>query len=167
MISAEEAAQCVPAYREIYEAVEMQFPGATERERFNESLRRLIDWLVSELIQGVAAGAKSAGVSTPDEIRTYPERIAAFTSEAGETSRALKRFLHARVYSSPQLAKDRGGSVTMISELFRFFLEQPGRLPQPYRECTEAEPPHRVICDYIAGMTDAFFRRTYEQCIAP
>jgi dGTPase len=165
MISAEEAARCVPAYREIYEAVELQFPGATERERFNESLRQLIDWLVSELIRGVAARATSAGVSTPDEVRTYPERIAAFTSEAGETSRALKSFLHARVYSSPQLAKDRGRSVTMISELFQFFLEQPGRLPQPYCERIETEPPHRVICDYIAGMTDAFFRRTYEQYI--
>jgi dGTPase len=167
MISAEEAASCVPAYREIYQAVEQQFPGATERERFNESLRQLIDWLVSELIQGVAAKAKSAGVSTPDEVRAYPARIAAFTPDAGETSRALKRFLFRRVYSSPKLAEDRTSSVTMIANLFQFFLDQPDRLPQPYRERTEAEPPHRVICDYIAGMTDAFFRRTYEQLITP
>ena len=53
----------------------------------------------------------------------------------------------------------------MIGELFRFFLDDPGRLPPPYCQQALAEPAHRVVCDYIAGMTDAFFHRTYEQTI--
>jgi dGTPase len=51
----------------------------------------------------------------------------------------------------------------MIAELFGFFVEDPRRLPDPYTRLAETDPPHRVVCDYIAGMTDAFCRRTYEQ----
>jgi dGTPase len=57
--------------------------------------------------------------------------------------------------------------MTMIGELFRFFLDHPGRLPPPYCQQALAEPAHRVVCDYIAGMTDAFFHRTYEQTVGP
>jgi dGTPase len=53
--------------------------------------------------------------------------------------------------------------MAMIGELFRFFLDYPDRLPLPYSQQATEEPPHRVVCDYIAGMTDGFFRRTYEQ----
>src|SRR6476660_1131529 len=49
MFTAEGVAHAVPEYREIYEAIETQFPGATDRERFHETLRRLIDVLVTGL----------------------------------------------------------------------------------------------------------------------
>jgi dGTPase len=51
--------------------------------------------------------------------------------------------------------------------LFRFFLANPERLPQPYAQQALEEPAHRVVCDYIAGMTDAFFYRTFEQMLGP
>jgi dGTPase len=127
-------------YREIHKAIEMQFPGATARERFYEALRHLIDTLVSAL-------------------------MAAFTAEAARTSRELKQFLYRRVYSSDALQEGRSHSMAMIEHLFQFFLDHPERLPQGsqgYREQSEDQPPHRVTCDYIAGMTDGFFRRTYD-----
>jgi len=79
-----------------------------------------------------------------------------------ETSRELKRFLYTRVYASDALGNDRQLSMARIAELFRFFLERPERLPQPYARQACDEPAHHVVCDYIAGMTDAFFHRTYE-----
>jgi dGTPase len=96
-------------------------------------------------------------------VQAFPRRLAAFTPESAETSRDLKRFLHAQVYVSPALNKDRDHSMAMIGELFRFFLDYPDRLPLPYSQQAAEEPAHRVVCDYIAGMTDGFFRRTYEQ----
>jgi dGTPase len=51
----------------------------------------------------------------------------------------------------------------MIAELFQYFLDDLGRLPESYREVSCGQPAHRAVCDYIAGMTDGFFRRTYEQ----
>jgi dGTPase len=163
MLTAEDVAGSVPQYRAIYEAVEAQFPGATDRELFNECLRRLIDGLVSGLIEGIVESARQAGVGDAEAVRAYPRRIVAFTAETAGTSQALKRFLHARVYSTPELGEGRRRSMAMIAALFRFFLDRPDRLPQPYSDRALAEPPHRVICDYIAGMTDAFCHRTFEQ----
>jgi dGTPase len=165
MFDPEDVAACIPQYREIHESIETQFPGATPRERFHESLRQLIDALVSGLIEGTVGRAREAGVRNVEEIRAYPERLAAFTPEAAETSRALKQFLFTKVYGSPMLSEDRAGSMVRIGELFQFFLEHPDRLPSPYSEQAHAEPVHRVVCDYIAGMTDPFFRRMYEQML--
>jgi dGTPase len=53
----------------------------------------------------------------------------------------------------------------MISELFRWFVGAPQRLPDGYSARAESEPPHRVVCDYLAGMTDAYFYRTYDQTL--
>jgi dGTPase len=167
LIRAEDVAEAVPQYREIHEAVETQFPGATERERFHEALRQLIDLLVSGLIEGTVAAAEACGASGCDDVRAYPERLARFAPEAGETSRALKRFLFARVYASDALGSDRRISMARIAELFRFFLASPDRLPQPYAQQALDEPPHHVVCDYIAGMTDGFFDRTYQLMLHP
>jgi dGTPase len=165
MLSAGDIAESVPVYHAIYEAVETQYPGATDRERFHEGLRQLIDALVSGLIEGTVSHAREASVTSVEEARAFPTRLAAFTPETAETSRLLKRFLYAKVYASDALSAHRQQSMAMIAELFQFFLDDPDRLPQPYSELTLTEPSHRVVCDYIAGMTDVFFRRTYEQTI--
>lgn len=165
MLTAADVAGFVPQYRVALEAVETQFPGASEREVFHETLRQLVDLLVSGLIEGTVQQVSEAGVENSDDVRAYPRRLAAFSPESAETSRQLKRFLYARVYSAPELSQGRDNSVAMIAELFQFFLEHPDRLPQPYAEQARQAPPYRVVCDYIAGMTDGFFRRTYAQML--
>ncbi|MGD0499770.1 MAG: dGTP triphosphohydrolase [Bryobacteraceae bacterium] len=167
MLVPEDVAGRVPRYRAIHDAMAAQFPGATERERFHETLRQLIDWLVSGLIEGTVENAGRETVACAEDVRACPRRMAAFTAEAAETSAALKRCLHAKVYSDSALREDRQLSMGMVGSLFQLFLDHPDRLPQPYGERALAEPPHRVVCDYIAGMTDGFFRRTYEQTIGP
>ena len=167
LITAEDVAGCVPQYRAIYEAVETQFPGATDRQRFHEGLRQLIDALVTGVIEGTVSHAEQAGARNADDVRACPVRLAAFTGEAARTSGALKRFLYDKVYASRALGEDRGRAVALIGELFQFFLRYPDRLPQPYSQQAMSEPAHRVVCDYIAGMTDAFFYRTYRQTIGP
>jgi dGTPase len=164
LFTGEQVAACVPRYAAIHEAMETQFPAATARERFHEALRQLVDLLVSGLIAGTVAHAREAAVRDVEEVRTAPHRLAAFTPEAAETSQALKRFLYRTVYVSAPLTEDRSRSMSMVAALFQFFCDRPDRLPQPYQEQARSEPPHRVICDYIAGMTDAFFCRTFEAC---
>lgn len=162
LFTAEDIAREVPRYAEIYLTIETQFPGATAREKFNEALRQLIDMLVSGLIEGTLAAANQSGAHGVDEVRQFPHRLAAFTTAAGAASRELKSFLHRHVYSSPALDEDRRRSTVMMAELFEFYLEHGDRLPEPYRAMLDIEPAHRVVCDYIAGMTDSFFRRTHE-----
>jgi dGTPase len=166
MLTAEDIAAAVPQYRGIYETVETQFPGATPRERFHEGLRQLVDTLSSGLIAGTLERAEASRVASLEDVRNHSQRLAAFTDEAAGASRDLKSFLHQVVYNSPALGEDRHRSMAMIGELFRFFLDTPERMPEQYREQYAGEPAHRVVCDYIAGMTDGFFRRTYEQTVA-
>lgn len=163
MLTAGDVAERVPSYREILDSVHTQFPGAIPREQFHEALRQLIDLLVSGLIQGTLREAERVGAASVEAVRRYPLRLASFTPETAETSRELKAFLHASVYQSPALVEGRHESAFMIQELFLLFLEQPEMLPEAYREQAGDAPIHRVVCDYIGGMTDVFFRRVYEQ----
>ena len=162
LFTAADVAEAVPHYREIHETVEMQFPGAFPRERFHEALRELINALVSGLIEGTAQRAGALGARGLDDIRALP-RLAAFTPATATATADLKRFLFARVYSSAELRAERRRSSAMIADLFRHFAEHPERLPEAYHALAAAGPAHRVVCDYIAGMTDSFFLRVYEQ----
>src|SRR3954467_9708354 len=103
LITSEQIAESSPEYRAIAEEIETQFPGATERERFQESLRRVIDLLVTGLIEGAATAAAESGVRSVDDVRRHPTRIASFTPPVAAANRALKSFLHAAVYSSEAL----------------------------------------------------------------
>jgi dGTPase len=165
MFSMASVAEAVPQYAGILETVAAQFPGAPERVRFQETLRRLIDLLVSGLIEGTYLAAVEAGLQDVEQVRRHPRRVVCLTPAASEASVALKAFLHRRVYSAGVLLEERGRVTAMLAELFDFFLEHPDRLPPPYSEQAAAEAPHRVVCDYIAGMTDGFFRRTYQRIV--
>src|SRR6185369_396859 len=85
----------VPEYREIAETVETQFAGASERVRFLECLRGMIDLLVSGLIEGTSTAAHS--VANVEEIRRSPVRLAQFTPASREANLALKQFLKQKV----------------------------------------------------------------------
>jgi dGTPase len=114
-------------------------------------------------VEGTAAAVERCGARSMEDVRCAPSRVASFTPDTQAASADLKRFLLSRVYTSPALDEDRRRSVGMVAELFELFLAKPHLLPDNYRLRAEDTPAHRVICDYIAGMTDAFFYRTYEQ----
>src|SRR5689334_14020467 len=79
LIASDDIAAAVPLYASIREAVETQFPGASEREQFQETLRPLLDALVSGLIEGTVNRTQQAGVESVDDIRAFPARLAALT----------------------------------------------------------------------------------------
>ena len=165
LIHAADVAGAVPLYREILDSVETQFPGATAREQFHEAMRRLVDAMASGLIEGTVRTATDSGARDVEEVRAFPSRLAALTPDTARASAELKRFLYLRVYESPDLNAERSRSMAKIRELFRFFLDNPDRLPEAYCRQALEQPPYRIVCDYIAGMTDAFFHRTWEQTI--
>jgi dGTPase len=161
----EEASQWVPEFGRRWEEVESQFPGASEREQFQEVLRGLLDWLVSGLVQGTIEAADAASLSSVDDVRAHPRRLASFTLPAHATNRALKQFLHHTLYYSEPMAGERRRSAAQIAELFEFWVAHPDKLPANYVESLANSPVHRVVCDYIAGMTDGYFLRCYQQML--
>jgi dGTPase len=156
----------VSEFNKRYEEAEGQFPGATDRERFQEVVRGLVDELVSGFVQGTLQAAEEAGAANPDDVRQCPRRLACFTLASQSTNRQLKQFLHHFVYFSEPLAEERRRSAGMLAELFEFYVANPGKLPESYVESLAAAPIHRVVCDYIAGMTDGFFLRCFQQVLS-
>ncbi len=85
LVRLEDIAAAVPAYAAILDTVETSFPGATERERFLESVRHLMDGLVSGLIEGTVAFARASGAANVEAVRHFPSRIVRFTDETAIT----------------------------------------------------------------------------------
>jgi len=91
--------------------------------------------------------------------------VARLTPPAEATNAALKSFLQRKVYQSDVVLRERQTSAGMITALFEAFMKDPEKLPEPYVEQATEDSVHRIVCDYIAGMTDGFLRRTYDQMI--
>ena len=73
-----------------------------------------------------------------------------------------KDFLCETVYFSPSLADEKDAAERVVSELFAFWMDHPESLPHNYQDKAKAESLSRVVCDYIAGMTDHFILEQYE-----
>lgn len=157
----EEARRAVDKFRELDDALGMQFPGVPERVRMHEIVRELINWLVSGLMEGTVEAA--AGLADVDQVRAHPERVACFSPETAAGAAQLKSFLRAVVYQSVGLEAARRESLGRIQALFDLFMTHPDRLPLNYLEESTSQPMHRRVCDYIAGMTDGYLERTCVQ----
>ena len=159
----DEIAAACSVCAQLRDVIDSQFPGAAERVRFSEFVRRLVDLFVSGLLEGTVAAAQNAGVANVSDVRAHPVRLAAFRPDVARTGAEIKKFLHQRVYNAPELVEERKRSSAAIAELFQFFLNHPERLPEGYLQERPERPLPRAICDYIAGMTDGFFLRTWRQ----
>jgi dGTPase len=160
MIAIEDIAAAVPAYAAVLNTIAFQFPGAEPHVLFFECLRGLVDVLVTGLIEGTVAACREAAIGSLDAVRSHPSRLARFTPEAAAASADLKAFLHRAVYDSPALVAERARSTRMVAALFDYYAAQPERMPETYAARCRSQAPHRVVCDYIAGMTDGFLLRT-------
>ena len=165
LFTALDVAAHVPAYADLLETIETQYPGASDPDQFQEILRLLTDWLVSSLIEGTVATARGAGIENSEQVRHFPRRLACFTTPAADASRQLKEFMHKYVFSSAELKSDREQSRAKMAQMFQWFLAHPDTLPEQYAKRATGPKGPRVICDYIAGMTDLFFHRTYNQVL--
>jgi dGTPase len=159
------AALCreVPLFEEFHRKIVVQHPNSREKLVFNESLRQVLNFLASELVFYTRLRSQSAGVSSVDDIRSHPIRLAGFGESAAENNADLKRFLSAHIYNHPVIAEDRDRSVYCLEELFRYYLDSQGSMPAFYEEFAQVEPRHIIVCDYIAGMTDQFLLRQHRE----
>ena len=163
LLPLEELRSSVPRFGGIHDAISNMFAGADDQMVMNETVRAMVDWFVTELIQGTVACVRQAGVQSMDEVRLYPSRLIQFTAEAAETGQQIKAFLRKHVYRSEQVVTERQESMMRVERLFGHFMSHAESLPENY-ECEAVEyPRHRVVCDYIAGMTDGYFNRVYRQ----
>jgi dGTPase len=155
----------VPMFDAAYADVDRRYPQGAQKLKFNEALKHVLDRLATDLIENTRRQVEAAGVETVEDVRRQQRRLAGFSAELAQGNGSLKRFLHSRLYSQSAIAEDRDRSVAALDALFQFFLEHPDRMPEYYAALAKREPVHRVVCDYIAGMTDHFLLRQCQELL--
>jgi dGTPase len=163
LLTLNEVRKGVPVFDRFYNEAERLYPEALEKLKFNEALKRMLDRLVSDLIRNTEQQILAAGAGTLEAVRACPHRLATLSPEVEQECREAKGFLHKNLYFSAALGPEKDDAERVIGELFKFWMAEPGQLPSGYQEKAKDEPLPRIVCDYIAGMTDNFIHEQYEK----
>jgi len=155
----------VPLFAKFYEEVERSHAQGLEKLKFNEAAKRVLDHLATGLIENTRSVIAASGVQSVEDVRHAPRRLAGFNASLAAENSVLKNFLLARLYNHPAIVGDRERSVEALAQLFDFYVEHPGAMPKAYAELAQRAPKYRVVCDYIAGMTDHFLLRQHAELL--
>jgi dGTPase len=165
LLTLEQIKAGVPVFAHFFCEVEKLYPEAPGKLQFNEVLRRILDRWVGDLIRNTRAEIERSepGIMTLDDIRTCPRRLASLSPEIEAERRQTKDFLYENLYYAPALEPEKSDAERIITELFDFWVKHPQKLPPSYQEKAASEPVARIVCDYIAGMTDTYITDQYEK----
>jgi dGTPase len=155
----------VPLFARFYEEVDRSHPQGLEKLKFNEAAKRVLDYLATGLIDSTRSAVAASGSKSVEEVRSAPRRLAGFSASMAAENAALKKFLGARLYNDPAIVGDRERSVEALAQLFDYYVEHPEAMPKAYAEVAQRGSPYRVVCDYIAGMTDNFLLRQHAELL--
>jgi dGTPase len=156
-----------PIFAEAYSQIDAAYPAGREKLKFNAALRLVLDRLATDLIDATQQRVLASGAKTVDDIRRAPHRLAGFSDALAKGNAELKHFLFKHIYSHPAITEDRDRSIRCLEELFMYYLDAPGSMPPSHEESAATEARHVVVCDYIAGMTDQFLLRKYQEHFGP
>src|SRR5262249_8805449 len=168
LLTLEQIRDGIPMFECFYREVESIYPDAIDKLKFNETLKRILDRWVGDLIRHTAERIQAAGVKSPEDVRACADRLVTLSPPVEQERRGAKEFLYKNLYFSAALDSEKNDAERVIRELFQFWMTTPERLPSSYREKAEQEPLPPIICNYIAGMTDNYTHEQYEKyCTQP
>jgi dGTPase len=153
----------VPVFERFFREVEEIYPNVADKLKFNETIKRVLNRLADDLITNTLGRLRQTGIETLADVRKLPERLAAFSPEVESERKQIKDFLYENLYYSPSLAGEKDDAEQIVTELFAFWMKTPSALPHFYQEKADQESLPRVVCDYIAGMTDHYIIEQYEK----
>jgi dGTPase len=146
--------------------VEALFPGIAGRRTIHETIRRMINALVIDLIQTSQQCINDARIHTIDDVRNAVPLIR-FSDPMRAEALLLKQFLRTRLYQHYQVNRMTSKARRIVSELFAVFLDEPNQLPPDYqvdgRGPQDRQRQARKVADYIAGMTDRYAMREHRR----
>ena len=156
----------LPMFEGLSGPIQKEYPQAPEKLRFNEALKRLLDTLVTDLVNATRDRLRKLKLESVEQVRAQPQRLVRTDPGIAVENKRLKDFLYAHLYSHPAVDAERKKIVRLMEDLFAHFMAHPRSLPPFYFAKTEQEPMHRIVCDYIAGMTDNYLREQHRRLIA-
>ena len=149
---------------------ETAFPGIGGRRAINETVRRMINALIIDLIDTSRERIRATGVQSVEEVRIAGPLIA-FSDSMRSEALLLKRFLRKNLYQHYQVNRMTSKARRIVTELFNIFMQEPTLLPPAYQLARDAgvnDEQHaavqaRSVADYIAGMTDRYAMREHRR----
>jgi dGTPase len=124
-----------------------------------EAVRRMIGAMVDDVLTETQRRAVADKVGSPEDVRNLDHALVAFSRDMVEDLGALRAFLMERMYRHWKVNRTRSQARRMLAEMFQLFLGEPDVLPAEWYARTQGRNEAgvaRVVCDYIAGMTDRF-----------
>ncbi len=153
----------VPIFAHFHDQVRALYPDLGGRRLVYEIVRRMINLLVTDLINASKARIQAAGVKTIDDVRLHATPLIGFSEETHAFNRQLKVFLRDRVYKHYKVQRMTAKARRVLAELFDAFFNDTGLMPDEHRtvaesgEARQGKPGRaRAVADYIAGMTDRY-----------
>ncbi len=155
-----------PAYAE----VDRLYPDTDSYRRRHEALRRVFGMMVSDVIKTSEALLAQSGATSAADIRHLGRPVIRFSDQMWRDIRQIREFLFTRMYRAPSVMRKRAEVTIIVEELFALFLKRPDLLPRHWaRQIEEAGGDEmrlaRMVCDYIAGMTDRYAYKKHAELL--
>ncbi|MBL8708373.1 MAG: deoxyguanosinetriphosphate triphosphohydrolase [Rhodospirillaceae bacterium] len=154
----------VPLAGPVFAEVAALYPGLEATRLIHESVRRMINRMVADVIAESRSRLAQNGVQTVADIRKLESPVIAFSAEMRANDIGLKRFLFERMYRHERINKTTVEAKLVVRDLFRLHLARPDLLPPEWSQgmvLDDARQCARLVADYIAGMTDKFALEAY------
>jgi len=152
-------------HESLAEARRLSFDMPPQRLR-HETIRRVINALVSDLVEETRTRLAALDPDSPDRIRRAKKPVVGFSPRMAEANHAIKEFLRARMYRHWRVNRMTSKARRLTEELFALLHADPATLPDGWRaQAGEGQPAQaaQVVCDYVAGMTDRFAQEEYKR----
>jgi len=149
----------VPLVGCVFSQVQSDYPLLDRDRTIAEAVRRLIGIWINDLTTESQKRVDRLKPGSVEEVRALGEPLIAFSDTLGGEIKELRRFLMERMYRHYKVNRKRSQAKRILKELFALFLSEPDTLPPPWSEQAQQatrDGRARMICDYIAGMTDNY-----------
>jgi len=149
----------VPFVGEAFADVRRRYPDISRDRMIHEAVRDMIGYMVADVLAETRRRLEKHDPKSPDDIRHLPEAICEFSAEFREKERPLREFLMTRMYRHYLVNRMMGQASRVVEGLFELFISDPSLLPTEVQlNCAGPHAPEtaRVVCDYIASMTDNY-----------
>lgn len=145
-----------------------EYPDLSPDKRVRTIIKKLLNFLATDLIETTARNITDRGIKLAADVRTNGKGLVAFSERVKKLSGELKTFLYQNLYRHWRVERMAAKAERVISELFKAYQKNPRILPPEFMTHYEkGEPIQRIICDYIAGMTDRFALEEYSKLFDP
>lgn len=132
-----------------------------------EVVRELIGAFVVDVVTTTSKRLQENGIDSPEKVQLFDRNVVGYSEEMAPKVRELKDFLFENMYRQHRLVRMQVKAERFVSQLFQAYLEEPMMLPEKTQQRLDILPTERVICDYIAGMTDRFALEEWEKLFDP